>query len=111
MEFCIRDDDTSFFTSPDDLEGVYGEISRVGPVSLAVVPFHRAGTSGCVPERSRLRWTVHPLHENRELVEYLRIGISKGRFEIMLHGSHHDRIDGGPEFANRADLGQQVSHG
>ena len=25
MYFCIRDDDTSFFTSPDDLEHAYGE--------------------------------------------------------------------------------------
>ena len=39
MYFCIRDDDTSFFTSPEELERVYGQISQLGPVSLAVVPF------------------------------------------------------------------------
>ena len=50
MEFCIRDDDTSYFTSPDELEAVYGEVSVHGPVSLAVVPYHRAGTSKGVPE-------------------------------------------------------------
>jgi hypothetical protein len=111
MEFCIRDDDTSYFTSPEELEAVYGEASIHGPVSLAVVPFHRAGTSGCVPERLRKRGTIHPLHENHALVEYLRHGISKGRFEVMLHGCHHDEPDGLPEFINRNDLLHRVSRG
>ena len=111
MEFCIRDDDTSYFTSPDDLEKVYGDIARHGPISLAVVPFHRAGSSGCVPERLRTRGAVHPLHENEALVEYLRDRISEGRFEIMLHGYHHDESDGLAEFTDRSDLNERVSHG
>lgn len=111
MEFCIRDDDTSYFTSPDELEAVYGEISLHGPISLAVVPYHRAGTSKGVPESFRTLGSIHPLHENRELVAYLRNGISKRRFEIMLHGYHHDEPDGLPEFITRADLNQRVSRG
>ena len=101
MYFCIRDDDTSFFTSPEDLERVYGEVSQWGPISLAVVPFHRAGTSKAVPDKFRGRWSVHPLHENQPLVDYLRMGISTGRFEIMLHGYYHDELHGRPEFASR----------
>jgi peptidoglycan/xylan/chitin deacetylase (PgdA/CDA1 family) len=111
MEFCIRDDDTSYFTMPDDLEKVYGPFTKGGPVSLAVVPFHRAGTSGCVPDQFRGRGTVHPLHENQPLVRYLRNGVSTGRFEIMLHGYHHDEPDGLPEFMNRKDPDQRVSRG
>lgn len=111
MEFCIRDDDTSYFTMPDDLEKVYGPFTKGGPVSLAVVPFHRAGTSGCVPDQFRGRGTVHPLHENQPLVRYLRNGVSTGRFEIMLHGYHHDESNGVPEFLSRADLSQRVSRG
>jgi len=111
MYFCIRDDDTSFFTSPDDLERAYGEISEWGPVSLAVVPFHRAGTSKAVPEKFRGRWTIHPLHENRALVEYLRSGVAKRRFEIMLHGYHHDEPSRSAEFAVGKDLGQRVGRG
>src|SRR5262249_60832091 len=42
------------------------------PISLAVVPFHRAGTSKAVPDKFRGRWSVHPLHENQPLVDYLR---------------------------------------
>ncbi len=111
MYFCIRDDDTSFFTSPDELEQAYGEISCWGPVSLAVVPFHRAGTSKAVPEKFRGRWTVHPLHQNTELVSYLRQRVSEGRFEIMLHGYHHDEIDKPFEFADGDDLTEKVSNG
>ena len=111
MHFCIRDDDTSFFTSPDDLEDVYGEISRWGPVSLAVVPFHRAGTSKGVPKQFRGRWSIHPLHENRPLVDYLRAGVAMGRFEIMLHGYHHDEPDGRPEFAAGDQLSWRIKEG
>ena len=111
MEFCIRDDDTSYFTSPDELEAVYGQVTLHGPVSLAIVPYHRAGRSKSVPERFRTQGTIHPLHDNGDLVAYLRDRISKGRFEVMLHGYHHDEPDGLPEFMNRKDLGQRVSRG
>jgi len=109
--FCIRDDDTSFFTSPDDLETAYGEIARTGPVSLAVVPFHRAGNSKGVPEKFRGRWTIHPLHENHDLVEYLRVNVANGRFEIMLHGYYHDEPNVRFEFAAGIHLRERVSAG
>jgi hypothetical protein len=111
MYFCIRDDDTSFFTSPEELERVYGAVSQCGPISLAVVPFHRAGTSKAVPDQCRGRWSVHPLHENQALVDYLRTGISAGRFEIMLHGYYHDEPDGRLEFASGAHLAQRITDG
>ena len=111
MYFCIRDDDTSFFTAPEDLERIYGEVTKWGPVSLAVVPFHRAGTSKSVPEKFRGLWTVHPLHENSELVTYLRTGIGERRFEIMLHGYYHDEPTGQIEFAAGDHLAERVSAG
>jgi hypothetical protein len=109
--FCIRDDDTSFFTEPEELEGVYGEVSKWGPISLAVVPFCRAGPSKGVPERFRGRWSVHPLHENPVLVEYLREGTSKGRFEVMLHGYYHDEPHIRLEFKQGDNLLQRVADG
>jgi hypothetical protein len=111
VHFCVRDDDTSFFTSPDALERAYGEVSRRGPISLAVVPFHRAGTSKGVPQQFRGRWSIHPLHENRLLVEYLRSGVADGRFEIMLHGYYHDEPHGRPEFEGGDDLTRRVGDG
>jgi len=111
MQFCIRDDDTSFFTTPDDLDGAYGEVTRAGPVSLAVVPFHRAGLSKSVPERFRGRGSVHPLHDNRALVQYLRQNVSAGRFEVMLHGFYHDEPGRHGEFAGATDLARRVVDG
>jgi len=111
MHFCIRDDDTSFFTSPEDLERAFGEVTELGPVSLAVTPFCRAGRSKGVPEKFRGRWSIHPLHENGALVEYLREGIFRGRFEVMLHGYYHDEHDGRPEFAWGNDLERRVADG
>lgn len=111
MQFCIRDDDTSFFTTPEDLEHAYGEITKWGPVSLAVVPFHRAGTSKGVPERYRRRWSVHPLHDNATVVDYLRAEAGRGRYEIMLHGFNHDEPDRRFEFAGGRDLARRVADG
>src|SRR5262249_17511332 len=64
-----------------------------------------------VPEKFRGRWSVHPLHENQPLVDYLRTGIAQGRFEIMLHGYHHDEPDGRPEFASGDDLLRRLADG
>ena len=111
VKFCIRDDDTNFFTSPDDLEDAYEEISQWGPVSLAVVPFHRAGNSKGIPAKFHGQWTTHPLHENENLVAYLREGVTQGRFEIMLHGYHHDEPSGGEEFVVGSDLARKALEG
>ena len=111
MYFCIRDDDTSFFTSPEELEDAYGEVTQWGPVSLAVIPFCRAGVSKEVPEKFRGRWSTHPLHENQAIVEYLRAGVSARRFEIMLHGYHHAEPSGRGEFLRGDDLEKKLIEG
>jgi len=111
VRFCIRDDDTCFFTTPDDLEAAYGNITKLGPVSLAIIPFCRAGSNRAVPEKWRGRWSVHPLHENASLVSWLRASIAAGRFEPMLHGYHHDETAFREEFVKGTDLARKVSDG
>jgi hypothetical protein len=111
LRFCIRDDDTNFFTQPEELERVYGPITDKGPVSLAVVPFCRAGDNKAVPANLRGCGSIHPLHENVALVEYLRQRLAAGRFEIMLHGYHHDEPHGRPEFAEGHGLDRKVRDG
>lgn len=49
MKFAIRDDDTSFFTQPEQLLRVYEGIWDRAPVSLSVVPFHGRTPSGGIP--------------------------------------------------------------
>jgi len=109
--FCIRDDDTSFFTSPDELESAYGEIMKHGPVSLAIIPFCKAGTSKGVPEKYRRQWSVNPLHKNGALVQWLRDRIAAGSIEPMLHGYHHDEEDRLFEFVDGDRLAERVRDG
>lgn len=111
MHFCIRDDDTSFFTSPDELERAYGDITVHGPVSLAIIPFCRAGTSRGLPKESRDRWTVHPLEDNPALVSYLRNAIAAGKYEAMLHGYYHDEPGNRREFLDGVELERKVREG
>jgi Uncharacterized protein conserved in bacteria (DUF2334) len=109
--FCIRDDDTSYFTSPDELERAYGQVTKYGPISLAIIPFCRAGSSRGVPEKYRGGWSIHPLEENTALVQYLRQGIADGRYEAMLHGYHHDEPGTKPEFVGGSELRRKVREG
>ncbi len=111
MRFCVRDDDTSYFTSPEELEKVYSRWTRLGPVCLSVVPFCCAGNSKGVPARNRGKWTIHPLEENRALVEYLRTAVGEGRYEIMLHGHYHDQEGKSPEFVGGRELANRVTVG
>lgn len=111
MYFCIRDDDTNFFTSPDELEAAYGEITKRGPVSLAIIPFCRAGSNKAVPVKFRGCGSIHPLHKNQALVSWLRTSIAEGRFEPMLHGYHHDDEQCRWEFAEGKDLANKLRDG
>ena len=111
MYFCIRDDDTSFFTSPEELEKAYGKITQWGPVSLAIIPFCQAGRSKGVPSAYRNTWSIHPLEKNEALVEYLRHGIAKGRYEAMLHGYNHDLPGVRWEFMDGPELTRKVREG
>lgn len=111
MYFCIRDDDTNFFTQPEELEKAYGQITEWGPVSLAVIPFCRTGDNKAVPLNRRDSWSVHPLHENERLVAYLREKVSAGCFEVMLHGYYHDEPGGVREFEGGDDLERKVRSG
>ena len=89
MRLAIRDDDTSYFTSPAELEAVYAPLGAGVPVSLTITPFavesfHRGDLlrfyQGAVPR---------PLGENAELTAYLRQGIAAGRWSVMGHGYTH----------------------
>ena len=89
---AIRDDDTSFWTKPEDLESVYGDFfQRGGKVSLAVIPCSwKQVNAGIEPEfyidkNSGRRF----IYENKSLVDYLKEKLKEGKIEIMQHGYDH----------------------
>lgn len=90
MRFAIRDDDTSFFTRPDDLERLWGDFMPSAPISLAVVPetlepFHLGEV-----RRFHQGSKQHSLADNPELVSWLREKLARGSIGVMCHGYTHE---------------------
>ena len=89
MYFAIRDDDTSFFTKPEELESAFYDIPGI-PVSLSVIP---AAAAEHGPEKPygdlgvQAGWGM--IGENTRLVEYIRGNMARGRYEVLMHGIHH----------------------
>jgi hypothetical protein len=88
--FAIRDDDTSGWTEPEDLESLYRAFWDRGiPVSLSVIPqsveqFHPGDW-----QRYHQGTKRRPVHDNERLVAYLHPLIRASQVDIMLHGFDH----------------------
>lgn len=86
--FAIRDDDISFYTNLETLDNLYNNLWGKIPISFAVIPFVFSNWQ----EKKEIDTRDHfkPIHENLELVEYLRTKIQYNEIEIMLHGYSHE---------------------
>jgi hypothetical protein len=100
----VRDDDISFFTSPDLLERVYGRLwSRHKPVCLSVIPAQNSNVridyrpgkpfDPSIPPRYRGQDHDHTILNNRELCAYLNEKARQGLVEICLHGYSHSYME------------------
>lgn len=87
--FAIRDDDTCFFTQPEELEAVYSPLLGQIPISLAVVPFTVAAHREIVFSTSASDGQTFPFGENEELIIYLKEQLQHRKVEVMLHGFTH----------------------
>jgi hypothetical protein len=96
----IRDDDTSFFTSPDLLNRVYGRLLSEGiPISLSVIPAHNANVrvahrpgnpfDPSIPPGYRGRNQDYPVTRNQALCVFLQDKVQEGLLEVCLHGFNH----------------------
>jgi hypothetical protein len=90
VRFAIRDDDTCFFTKPEDLERAYRWLPPEVPVSLAITPFAVESFHLGDPARFYQKGEPQPLGGNRELVAFLREGSASGRWSFMCHGITHE---------------------
>ena len=86
----IRDDDLSYWTTPDEIEKVYKPFfNKKIKISFATIPFSvqmfNAGNFDTfyqtIEEKS--------IGENKKIVEYIKEKIDDGLVEIMLHGYNH----------------------
>ncbi len=96
MRFAIRDDDTSYFTQPDELDRLWGEFLPEVPVSLAVVPVSLEPFHLGDPERFYQGADQHALGANPDLVAWLREHLRKKSIAVMCHGYSHEYKRRGP---------------
>lgn len=111
MKVAIRDDDTCYFTTPESLERVYGDVWDRVPICLAVVPFAVGYQRAGIPETHWHDGEAHALERNAALVDALKDLIAKRRATIALHGYTHQDFPDGFEFEAAPDLPRRALHG
>lgn len=116
---CLRDDDTSYFTSSYELQESYEGIWGIFPVTLAVIPFVHGSfqillSNDIQKEKDRFKalrkweqkatcemlseyYKVYPVGLNYELVKDLKTLIEAGKIEVAQHGIGHRCSETGPE--------------
>jgi len=119
MKIILRDDDTCYFTKPEELERAFGKVWDFAPVSLALIPFIWSGLKPILsfenhPQEKSEKF--FPVGENKELVEFLRKLLKEKKICLMLHGySHkyynHQYYIEGAEFVAGENLYQKVKEG
>ena len=71
MKLAIRDDDTCYFTAPEDLERVYGDVWDRVPICLATVPFAVGYERAGIPKELWRSREAFALERNCDLVTAL----------------------------------------
>ena len=97
MKVAIRDDDTAFFTRPEELKKAYDFLRPGDCISLSIVPFTVPVHKDCVfPYGKDLECGYYDIANNKELLAYLRKEKARGTYDFLLHGYSHEYrcIDG-----------------
>src|SRR5262249_9403505 len=108
---AIRDDDTCYFTSPDELARVYADVWDRIPVCLATVPFAIGYRRIGIPEEHWHSREQFALDRNGSLVSVLFELIAARRATIAVHGYTHEDYADGFEFQSAPDPERRVEAG
>jgi predicted deacetylase len=111
MKVAIRDDDTCCFTSPEELERVYGDVWDRVPVCLATVPFAIGYERAGIPRQHWHSGEAFALERNPPLVAALKQLTAARRVTIALHGYTHQDYPHGYEFQAAPDPERRVREG
>ena len=111
MKIALRDDDTSYFTSPERLRSIYRDVWNRIPVCLATVPFTVGYRRPGIPEEHWHSAEAFALERNPALVDELRRLLAERRITIALHGYTHQDYPEGYEFQAAPDLPDRVRRG
>lgn len=104
MRFAIRDDDTNFFTSPEQLEQCYHNIWDAVPVTLCLISKVKGDWERWVhqiyKDKQDTDWnawtnddTIHPIEDNQALISFLKEKIKANRLDAGFHAKYHRNGD------------------
>jgi len=92
----IRDDDISYFTTPQELEKVwskwYGKVNILFAVTPFMVEKEEYEIKGREFSEHQLGKKEFDISENNELIEYIKELLDKGYIRLGLHGYNHRYI-------------------
>lgn len=111
MKFIVRDDDTCAFTTPEELNDCYESVWDKVPINLSVTPFRIPGNSHTVPSSYKGCMKPMALHENYELLSFLKEKYREGKLSFALHGYNHTKPKGLPEYVGETDLYNKTKKG
>jgi predicted deacetylase len=111
MKVAIRDDDTCYFTPPDALGRVYGDVWDRVPVCLATVPFAIGYERAGIPPEHWRSGAAFPLEQNAEMTAALKELLARRRITVALHGYTHQDFPQGFEFQGAPDPERRVREG
>lgn len=101
MKFVLRDDDLNYFSKPADIEKWYADIfAQHIPVGFSTIPFVKP-ESDVYTEESSFENKEYPIHENTELVAYVK---HQSLIEVLQHGTTHETKSGIFEYAHSVSL-------
>ncbi len=90
MNLYLRDDDTSYFTTIEELNNAFEGIWEFGPVNLAVIPYavytQNHGVKGMYFQDSSKEYFIG---DNTKLASFIKQKVKEGKVTIMLHGYNH----------------------
>lgn len=104
MRVAIRDDDTNFFTTPEQLEACYRDIWHTVPPTLFLISKIKGNWQEWVHriyrEKQQTDWQawqadniVYPVEQNKPLIFFLKEKIKEGLLDVGFHAIHHRNED------------------
>ena len=104
MRFAIRDDDTNYYTQPEDLERCYGDIWDEFAPTLSLISKVKGNWLYWVhqiyKDKHDTDWeawknddTIYPIEDNKALVPFIKHKIQEGKLDLAFHAKHHRNED------------------
>lgn len=104
MRFAIRDDDTNYYTQPEDLTRCYEDIWDEFPPTLSLISKVKGNWLYWVHQIYKDKqqtdwdaWTkdniIYPIEDNKTLVAFMKEKLAKGKLDISFHAKHHRNED------------------